>query len=579
MSSAATPRIRILPPQIANQIAAGEVVERPASVVKELLENSLDAGAHSIEVEIEQGGVHLIRIRDDGHGIHRDDLTLALSPHATSKIMRAEDLDGVASLGFRGEALASIASVSRLLLASRRGDAESGWQLGSSEAQPAPAALAVGTEIEVRDLFYNTPARRKFLRAERTELAHVEAVIRHIALSRFDLALRFSHNGKPLLRLKPAPAGSGGLRRVGEVLGSAFIEQCRWLDVSAGGLRLWGWLGSNGYSRSQTDTHYFYLNGRMIRDRLVGHAVRLAFGERIPDGRFPAYLLYLELDPRMVDVNVHPTKHEVRFSEARQVHDFIYWAVNGALAESEDGERVRTEPIGLPAARQNVAYEGRYRTALRPAVAERAVGYGGRSSAVTAPPPGEEDESPLGRVVCQLRSGHLLAERGEVTVIVDLRALLETLHRSRLSAAGGYALLTSQPLLIPESIALDSERTRLWQERGRALKPYGFESGWLGETLLVLRKVPALVRGASMPALLEGLEAWLNHWGKEAQAGHEEMLALLARHALPDRLPTHSLVELNALLREYASLAPSTGPCPWRELHTNDWQRLFELFS
>ncbi len=578
MNSAADPRIRILPPQIANQIAAGEVVERPASVVKELLENSLDAGAHSIEVEIAQGGVQLIRIRDDGQGIHRDDLLLALSPHATSKITSAEDLDGVVSLGFRGEALASIASVSRLSLTSRRAGAESAWRLSPGETQAIPAALPVGSEIEVRDLFYNTPARRKFLRSERTELSRVEEVIRRIALSRFDLALRFTHNGKQLLRLKPAAAGAEGLRRVGEVLGSAFREKSCWLDVSAGGLRLWGWLGGAGYSRSQSDGYYFYLNGRMIQDRLAGHAVRLAFGERIAEGRFPAYLLYLELDPCMVDVNVHPTKHEVRFREARQVHDFIFWAVKGVLAESDSEERVLTggNVTQLQTRRHDPSYAGVYRTPLHPAVAERASGYG--ANAATTPIRHREEKALLGRAVCQLHSGYLLAERDDATLIIDLRALLEALHHSRLAAPGGDALLVAQPLLIPESLELSVEQARLWRERGGVLESLGFESGWLSDTLLVLRKVPAVVRNASMPALLQALEAWLDRYGLAVPTGREELLALLARHAVPEPLPAHSLPELNTLLHEYAAVMSPAAPRPWCELRTGDWQRLFELF-
>ncbi|HEY0722060.1 MAG TPA: DNA mismatch repair endonuclease MutL [Gammaproteobacteria bacterium] len=582
MNAAADPRIRILPPQIANQIAAGEVVERPASVVKELLENSLDAGARNIEVEIELGGVQLIRIRDDGHGIHRDDLTLALSPHATSKITRTEDLDGVVSLGFRGEALASIASVSRLQLSSRRSGEEHGWVLAPGESQITPASLPPGTEIEVRDLFYNTPARRKFLRSERTELSHVEEVIRRIALSRFDLALRFNHNGKQLLRLKPVPAAAEGRRRVGELLGSAFVEKSHWLDVCAGGFRLWGWLGSKGYSRSQPDAHYFYLNGRIIRDRLAGHAVRLAFGESIPEGRFPAYLLYLELDPCLVDVNVHPTKHEVRFREARQIHDFIYWAVKGALAESEAGDIVPTAP-DITALHTGVhgfapRQESNYRAPLRPAVAEQPGGYGRNAATATIHPAGAQNTR-LGGTVCQLRSGYLLAERDDSTIVADLRALLQALHHSRLTAPGGEALLVAQPLLIPESLELGAERARLWRERGGALEHFGFEVGWLGDTLLVLRKVPAVVRSASMPALLQALEAWLERFDTVVSTGRGELLALLAHHAVPASLPSYTLSGLNALLHEYASVMPPAAPRPWVELQAGDWPRLFEFFS
>lgn len=583
MSAVPEPRIHVLPPQVANQIAAGEVVERPASVVKELLENSLDAGARSIEVEIEQGGMRRIRIFDDGHGIHCDDLALALSPHATSKIVTADDLDGVISLGFRGEALASIASVSRLVLASRRTGEESGWRLAADAMAPAPAAVPPGTEIEVRDIFYNTPARRKFLRSERTEFSHIEEVIRRIALSRFDLALRFSHNGKQILRLKSAAPGVEGARRVSEVLGSAFMDNSHWVDVSAGGFRLWGWVGNSNYSRSHADANYFYLNGRMIRDRLASHAVRLAFGEHIPEGRFPAYLLYLEIDPRLVDVNVHPTKHEVRFREARQVHDFIYWAVKGALDEQGthvSGESNESVEMEFPSLRYAppVKNASGYRQPLRAAVAERSSHYANPPLPV-APSPAGDAALLLGRAVCQLHNGYLLAEREETTIIVDLRALLTELYRSRLTAPGGEDLLTSQPLLIPESFNLSTVSAERWRARGGVLEHFGFHFGWLGDELLVIRKVPAVVRLASIASLFAALELWLVHHGNSTEAGKGELIRLLASHAVPGQLPGYSLSDLNAFLREYEMVRADSLFRPWRELTATDWQRLFELFA
>lgn len=582
MSSTATEaRIRLLPPQVANQIAAGEVVERPASVVKELLENCLDAGAHAIEVDIERGGVHLIRIRDDGHGIHRDDLPLALSPHATSKITRADDLEAVSSLGFRGEALASIASVSRLVLSSRRADCESGWQLGDGTAQPRPVALSPGTEVEVRDLFFNTPARRKFLRSERTEFTHVEEVVRRIALSRADLALRLTHNGKQLLRVKPAAAAGDGGRRVAEVLGKPFLDNSASLDVSAGALRLWGWLGHAGYSRGHADTQYVYLNGRMIRDRLVAHAVRLAFGARVPEGRFPAYLLYLELDPHQVDVNVHPTKHEVRFREARQVHDFIYWAISGALnGTAEAGAEAMASPA-LPAtsppAQGGGAAAGRrpFVAPLRPAVAERAGYYGPARATGRDGGPAAGGEPPLGRALLQLASGYLLAERSDATVLVDLRAVLLAIWAHRLADPAGRELLTPQPLLIPESVALRAEEAQRWRERGALLEPYGFDWGWLGEGLLVVRGVPALVRTAPIAGLVAALGGWLADG--QGTATEQGLLALLAAHAVAEPLPAYSLAELNTLLRDYERTMPHAGPLPWRLLGAGGWRHLFEL--
>lgn len=332
-------RIHLLSPQLANQIAAGEVVERPASVVKELLENSLDAGARRLEVDVEQGGIKLIRLRDDGFGIEKADLSLALSRHATSKIQALEDLEAVSSLGFRGEALASISSVSRLTLTSRSADQDAAWQVRAEgrdmDTTLEPAAHPRGTTVEVRDLFFNTPARRKFLRTEQTEFRHLEEVIKRMALSRFDVAFSLQHNGRRLQQLRPAAGERERERRLASLLGAAFIDQAVHLDVSAeaSGLRLWGWIGLPTYSRSQMDQQYFFVNGRIIRDKVVTHAVRQAYTDVLFHGRHPAFVLYLELDPALVDVNVHPTKHEVRFRESRLVHDFIFRTLHRVIAD------------------------------------------------------------------------------------------------------------------------------------------------------------------------------------------------------------------------------------------------------
>ena len=332
-------QIHLLSPRLANQIAAGEVVERPASVVKELLENSLDAGAARLEVDVEQAGIKLMRIRDDGDGIEKDDLPLALSRHATSKIYELEDLEAVASLGFRGEALASISSVSRLTLTSRRIDSEHAWQVQTEgrdmSTQLSPAAHPQGTTVEMRDLFFNTPARRKFLKTENTEFKHLDEVVKRLALSRFDVAFQLKHNGRIIHQLKPASVKAEQERRVASVCGPAFVEQSLHVDMNAeaSGLSLRGWIGLPTFSRSQADLQYFFVNGRMIRDKLVTHAVRQAYADVLFHGRHPAYVLYLELDPALVDVNVHPTKHEVRFREGRLVHDFIFRSIHRVIGE------------------------------------------------------------------------------------------------------------------------------------------------------------------------------------------------------------------------------------------------------
>ena len=335
-------RIQLLDSRLANQIAAGEVVERPASVLKELLENAIDAGARQISVDVEQGGVRLIRVRDDGSGISREDLPLALSRHATSKIHSLEDLEAIGSLGFRGEALAAISSVSRLTLSSNNTEAPEGWQVQAEGRDMAPvlkpAGHPRGTTVEMRDLFFNTPARRRFLRTEKTEYSHLEEVFRRIALSEFEVGFRLSHNQKVIHQLPAASAPAHRAQRVAKLCGAAFMEQALDVDVEIGGLRLHGWMGQPTFSRSQADLQYFFVNGRVIRDKVVSHAVRQAYRDVLYHGRHPAYVLYLELDPAQVDVNVHPTKHEVRFREQRMVHDFLFRTLHRTIADVRPGQ-------------------------------------------------------------------------------------------------------------------------------------------------------------------------------------------------------------------------------------------------
>lgn len=329
--------IQLLSPRLANQIAAGEVVERPASVLKELLENCIDAGASRVDVDVEEGGIKLIRVRDNGGGIAQEDLPLAVARHATSKIVQLEDLEGVATLGFRGEALASISSVSRLLLTSSDNDSGAGWRVETEgrdmAAKTAAAAHPQGTTVEVRDLFFNTPARRKFLRSEKTEFNHLEEVFRKLALSHFDVGFSLKSNGRAQHLLKPAYNEQEQDRRIASLLGAHFVENAVRVDVNIGELRLWGWMGLPTFSRAQSDLQYFFVNGRAIRDKVVNHAVRQAYSDVLYHDRHPAYVLFLSLDPKTVDVNVHPTKHEVRFRESRQVHDFLYRSLHRAIAE------------------------------------------------------------------------------------------------------------------------------------------------------------------------------------------------------------------------------------------------------
>ena len=330
-------RIKLLSPRLANQIAAGEVVERPSSVIKELLENSLDAGATRLDIDIEDGGIKLMRVRDNGSGIEQDDLPLALSRHATSKIYELDDLEAVATLGFRGEALASISSVARLALITSTNDDSLGWQVVAEgrdmQTEVSPAPHPRGTTVEVRDLFFNTPARRKFLRTEKTEYTHLEDVVKRLALSRFDVAFNLRHNNRAIYAWRAGDSQLEQERRVAQVCGPAFMESAVHIEMERNGLRLWGWVALPTFSRSQADLQHFYVNGRAIRDKLVSHAVRQAYQDVLYHGRHPAFVLYLELDPATVDVNVHPTKHEVRFRDNRSVHDFIYSSLHRALAQ------------------------------------------------------------------------------------------------------------------------------------------------------------------------------------------------------------------------------------------------------
>ena len=487
--------IRDLPDELISQIAAGEVVERPASVAKELLENSLDSGARRIDIEVEQGGVKLLKVRDDGSGISADDLPLALARHATSKIRELEDLEQVMSLGFRGEALASISSVARLTLTSRTEGAEQAWQVETEgrDMQPRvqPAAHPVGTSVEVRDLFFNTPARRKFLKTEKTEFDHLQEVIKRLALARFDVAFHLRHNGKTVLGLHEAPDEQSRARRVASVCGPAFLEQALPIDIERNGLHLWGWVGLPTFSRSQADLQYFYVNGRMVRDKLVAHAVRQAYRDVLFNGRHPTFVLFLEIDPSVVDVNVHPTKHEVRFRDGRMVHDFLYGTLHRALGEvrPEDqlaapaavSEMVRPTgqaagefgpqgEIGLAASLLQPApstsvwrspgagYQGSRPEAALPAAEAQGAYREFFSPMTTAPAPAglpdaQGDIPPLGYAIAQLKGIYILSENVQGLVVVDMHAAHERIVYERLKQQLDTTQISSQPLLIPASFA------------------------------------------------------------------------------------------------------------------------------
>lgn len=567
-------RIQPLSRQLANQIAAGEVVERPASVVKELLENSIDAGARSIELELERGGSKRIRLRDDGAGIHRDDLLLAVSPHATSKIYNQQELEQIASLGFRGEALASIASVCRFTLCSHQQGVEEAWQISNDGtgrlSAPVPCALPPGTSVEVRDLFHNTPARRKFLRSERTEFLQVEQVLKRVALSRFDVAFSLVHNGKQSLRLRAALDDPQRPKRVADVLGKRFLQYAITLEQEAAGMRLWGWVATPEYSRSQADSQYFYLNGRMIRDKLINHAVRQAHQEVLEPGRYPAYVLYLEVDPQQVDINVHPTKHEVRFRESRLVHDFVFRTLLNVLKVSPQASpqtlssaEGHAEPLGaVRSPLRQVAGTTRQREPARVAEQMNFYRQAAASPAGTARHSGSVDR-PLGKAVALLHGRYLLAENPQGPLLVDLASAREYLLSRRLQAMLADGEVQSQPLLIPITLLLDETTIVALEPWLGELLRLGFVVERLGAESLVLRQVPLLLRGADAELILRRLIGVLTTAG-QGRADSPELIGTLVQGVVESGA-VERLVDAEGVLRELEALE-DRGSAFWQPL-------------
>ncbi len=586
--------IRVLPSALVDQIAAGEVVERPASVVKELVENALDAGAHRIEVEVERGGVKTIRVRDDGAGIARDELPLALRRHATSKVATLEELERVATLGFRGEALPSIASVSRLTLISRTAEQDHAWKLEGGDTAPVPAAHPQGTTVEVRDLFYNVPARRKFLKTEKTEFRHIERLLRRLALAHFEVGFRLVHNGREVMHLRPAENRAEREGRLAALLGDAFVDGSLHLVHEAAGLTLSGWVGLPACSRSQPDMQYFYVNGRAVRDKLVTHAVRQAYEDVLYHGRHPAYVLYLELDPRQVDVNVHPAKHEVRFRDARLVHDFLFRTLQEVLgrpAVEAPAPSLASTPSAVPPtpARSAVPLEvSRSQAPLDLGVAERAAAYEAafQWQAASEAPSGsgraEDGQTPpLGYALAQLHGVYILAENERGLVLVDMHAAHERITYERLKTALAREEVRSQPLLIPVSVAVSPAEAELAEAHRPFMTRLGLDVDRLDEATLVVRALPALLEGADAERLLRDLLSDLAEHGRSDRL-QVEMNRLLATMACHGSVRAHRRLtreEMNALLRDIERTERS-GQCnhgrpTWVQLDMAALDRLF----
>ena len=594
--------IRRLSTQLVNQIAAGEVVERPASVVKELVENSLDAGARRIEIDIEQGGHKLIRVRDDGAGIPREELSLALSRHATSKVASLEDLEAIQSMGFRGEALPSIGSVSRLRLVSRAQESDQAWEVegdgGERFAELKPAAHPQGTSIEVRDLFYNTPARRKFLRTEKTEFGHIQTLVQRLALVRFDVGFILQHNRKPVFSLPPCIDAQGRESRVAELLGRPFLDNARYHEERAGDLLLGGWIARPTFSRSQADMQYFYVNQRMVRDKLVTHAIRQAYQDVLYHGRHPAYLLFLALDPRKVDVNVHPTKHEVRFRDSRSVHDFLFRGVHRSLAE--------TRPQPAPAAaginsvtltdesdasghhpsvpqQREIHWRLNESTAVyRAGMALQHPGLSPQPEAADGPlEPDTGAVPPLGYALAQLHGVYILAQNRDGLVLVDMHAAHERITYERFKQTYRQGGILRQPLLVPVTVAVSLREADLAEHLSPRLLQLGLEVSRIGRESLAIREMPALLQGADAERLLRDLLSDLAEHGESRRLDREidEVLATMACHGSVRANRKLTQDEMNALLREMERTERADqcnhGRPTWVRLAMADLDRLF----
>ncbi|MDI4631468.1 DNA mismatch repair endonuclease MutL [Pelomonas sp. V22] len=611
LSSSPAPRreIRELPDELISQIAAGEVVERPASVVRELVDNALDAGATQIQVKLMAGGVRAIVVEDDGLGIPSEELPLALRRHATSKIRNLDELESVGTMGFRGEALAAIASVSEMAIASRSEGAAHAHRIDARSGELNPAARARGTSVEVRELFFSTPARRKFLKTDATELAHcVEAVRRH-ALARPDVGFAVWHEGKLVEQWRAGTAE----QRVADVLGEEFVAESRPVEGGAGPLRIHGRAGLPEASRSRADMQYVYVNGRFVRDKLIAHGVRSAYEDVLHGHRQPCYLLFLEIDPSLVDVNVHPTKIEVRFRDGRELHQRVRYAVQDALAVSRAAEAQTTNAI--QAAQQATAEAPGY----RPSPGNPPAWFGNAQTAAEAPAPAyvpswrsntqvslglaeaqalyapqtplpvafaepsalPAHDWPLGRAVAQIQGVYILAENAQGLVIVDMHAAHERVVYERLKASLGAAAIESQPLLIPVTFAATAQEIATAEAQAEGLLRLGLDVAPLSSKMLAVRARPAALAGGDVVELTRGVLAELGQFdaSQAIERAQHEILATMACHGAVRANRQLTLDEMNALLRDMERTERADqcnhGRPTWRQLTMKELDALF----
>ncbi len=606
--------IQQLSPQLVNQIAAGEVIERPASVLKELLENALDAGASRIVIELEEGGMQSICVRDNGIGIAKDELHLAVKRHATSKIKNMDDLESIATLGFRGEALPSIASVSRFSMASNISEENNaGWFIatdgGGFTKEIEPARQMRGTTVEVRDLFFNVPARKKFLRTEKTELKHCDNVLRKIALSRFDVNLTAKHNDRNFLDVNACDFLSDGSDRVGQISGKQFADQSIYLENYATDIQVKGWISLPTFSRSQADLQYFYVNGRAIRDKVIAHAIKLAYKDVLYHGRFPAFVLLLEMDPAQVDVNAHPTKHEVRFRQSRYVHDFIRHTVSKAIAETmpkqeQQGAEQYREIVDdyIRAAQSHSSlssssYPAQSNSALLYVPSnelEQQTSYGGKSFneyqnennlLLKTPPESSntaDDAPPLGYAIEQLHGIYILAQNAKGLVIVDMHAAHERIVYEKLKASYQQGNLATQPLLMPLTINVSPQEATLAEQYSNAFLKFGFHVERFGEDSIVVREIPSLLQQADVNKLVLDVLADLNLFGtsEKLEQANNELLSTMACYGSVRAHRKLTLDEMNALLREMETTERSAqcnhGRPTWVQLSIDQLDKLFK---
>ena len=601
------PRIQQLPNSLINQIAAGEVIERPASVVKEIIENAIDAGATQIDIDIEDGGGKLIRVRDNGCGIHPDDLALAFATHATSKIRNLDDLEHITTLGFRGEALPSIASVAKTTLTSRAEGESSAWRISPHLGDAiSPAAHPPGTTIEIRDLFYNTPARKKFLKSERTERQHIQQLVQSLALSHDNLTIRLNNHGK----LLGAYGGEGLAARIKSVLGDDLLEQALPIDARAADMHLYGWVGLPTSATNQPERQYFYINGRIIRDKIVSHAIRQAYQDMLYHGRHPVYVLYLDIAPEHIDVNAHPAKHEVRFRESRLTHDFLYSSLHHALRGNTPAAAPRPENPAPPperevpavARQQPLRYSGDYRlerpTTPRRALAESAAYYQWAQNIAPSPVPsptgrGEQDyaaapvnddqtEHPLGYALGQIHNIFILAQNARGLVIVDMHAAHERILYERLKAQLRARHPEVQRLLLPQSLAATPAHLDTLAQHRDWLHRLGFDlEASADESRIHINAVPSLLKHAAVAEIVGDLLHELGEYPASIaiERLQDEILSRLSCHKAVRAHDSLTIPEMNHLLRDIET-TPASGQCnhgrpTWVQLTTDDLGKYF----